>query len=81
MAAKAMEKLYAAAGRGSAGAITVTGVKIGERILSVVNVEDGAAADVTSQFETRATVVNQIQQTGTTGISASDNLVFLVKKR
>jgi hypothetical protein len=57
----ALKTFVVAAGNG-AGARTATGAKVGDKVITCVNLTD--LADNTADFETTITVANQIQQTG-----------------
>lgn len=64
-------------GLASAGAVTLTGVKVGDIVVSVANTTDGT--DGSTNFETKITVANQIQQSGTT-LSAKKFTVLIAKQ-
>ncbi len=57
----AIKTFVVAAGNG-AGARTATGAKVGDKVITTVNLTD--LADNTADFETTITVADQIQQTG-----------------
>ena len=56
-------------GKNGAGALTLTGAKVGDKVLNVTQVT-ATSADVTSSFEATITVANQIQQSSATDLSA-----------
>lgn len=69
-------------GRTTSGAIAVTSAltpRIGDKILAVL--DSTAHSDVTAQFEASVTVAGQVQQTGTSGISAADSCQALIRRR
>lgn len=55
-------------GRNGAGSITVTGTAVGDRVILLTNLTDEAAGG--AAFETTITVVNQIQQSSASDLSA-----------
>ena len=58
---------------GSAGALTVTGIAVGDRIIAVVDTE-GASANFASEFTVSA--ANTIDNTGGSSTSGKDLLVI-----
>ncbi len=61
-------KQYTFQGASAAGAITVTGAAVGDRVVAILGQSRGQnyyAPVVASAFESRVSVINQIQQTGT----------------
>lgn len=76
----ALIKPYQAAGVAAAGAITVTGVKVGDKVLAAFGWVTSTGVVVglnTTNFEATVTVANQIQQ-GAADLSANTYL-FLVQ--
>lgn len=70
-------KQYTFTGASAAGAITLTGAAVGDRVVAVLGQSRGQnyyAPVVSSAFESRITVINQIQQAGT----GLQDYVFLV---
>lgn len=65
--ALALVKFYTFAGVAAAGPVTVTGVKVGDVITSVINVTD--TADASASFETAVTVNDQVQQSSASDLS------------
>jgi len=61
-------KYLAFAGRASAGAITVTGLSVGDTVVGIVNLTDGVSS--AASFEGTVSVINQLQQTSGTDLSA-----------
>lgn len=70
---------YVATGVTTAASITLTGARIGDRVCSATNIT--APADVTAQFEGTISTVDKINQTGVTGINASDKIQVLLRRR
>lgn len=70
-------KLISFAGRNGAGACTATGAAVGDRVIGVAGLTAGALGDVQASFEATITVVNQIQQSSASNLSANAYLVFL----
>lgn len=58
---------------GSAGALTVTGIAVGDRLIAVVDTE-GASANLASEFT--ITAANTIDNTGGTATTSKDLLVI-----
>jgi hypothetical protein len=75
IAAAALDQLVGTAGNG-AGARTLTGAAVGDKVTAVINLTD--LIDASAAFESTITVVNQIQQTAT-DYSSDKILVFLTK--
>lgn len=64
-------------GRNGAGAITATGAAVGDVVIGVAGLTAGALGAATASFESAITVVNQIQQSSASNLSANDYLVIL----
>lgn len=64
-------------GRNGAGAITATGAVVGDVVIGVAGLTTGALGAATASFESAITVVNQIQQSSASNLSANDYLVVL----
>ena len=64
-------------GRNGAGAITATGAVVGDVVIGVAGLTAGALGAATASFESAITVVNQIQQSRASNLSANDYLVVL----
>lgn len=75
--AEALE-LIGFTGRNGAGAITLTGAAVGDVVIGVANVTDGA--DDSSGFETAITVVNQIQQSSASDLSTKKYAALLLAR-
>lgn len=69
-------KLYAFAGRNGAGAVTLTGAAVGDKVVGVANSTDGANG--ASSFEATITVANQIQQSSASDLTTKRYTVLLV---
>jgi len=73
-------KPYQAVGRATAGAITVTGVAVGDKVEVALGWVTSTGAVVgldTTHFEATVTVANQIQQS--TGDLSANTYLFLVQ--
>lgn len=73
-------KPYSASGLASAGAITTTGTKVGDKVLAVIGFVTSSSVWVglnTTNFEATVTVADQIQQTS--GALSSNTYIFLVQ--
>lgn len=64
-------------GHNGAGAITATGAVVGDVVIGVAGLTAGALGAATASFESAITVVNQIQQSSASNLSANDYLVVL----
>lgn len=64
-------------GRSGAGAITATGAAVGDTVVGVAGLTAGALGAADASFEGTITVVNQIQQSSASNLSANDYLVVL----
>lgn len=69
-------KKFAFTGHNLAGACTCTGAAVGDRVVGVTNITDGTSA--ASSFESTITVVNQIQQSAASDLSAKKFDVLLI---
>ena len=65
-------------GKNLAGACTLTGAKVGDKVTGVVNMTDGG--DDSAKFEATITVVDQIQQSAAEDLSTKKFSVLLVVK-
>lgn len=65
-------------GKNGAGACTLTGAKVGDKVAGVVNITDGG--DASADFEATITVVDQIQQSAVGDLSTKKFAVLLVVK-
>lgn len=72
----ARTKLFAFTGRNAAGAITLTGAKVGDKVVGVADVAAGSVSAAAS-FESTITVADQIQQSSASNLSAVKYLVIL----
>lgn len=71
-------KFISVDGRNGAGAITATGAVVGDKVIGVVGITGGALGDATASFEGTITVVNQIQQSSASNLSANDYIAVLL---
>ena len=67
-------------GKNGAGAITLTGAAVGDRVLAVFGVTSATGATVVggTDFETAITVINQIQQSLAGDLSGNDYVALLI---
>jgi hypothetical protein len=63
------------AGKNGAGALTLTGAKVGDTVTAIANLT--TPGDLKSSFEATITVINQIQQSAATDLSAKQCLFIL----
>ena len=71
-------KYSAFTGKNGAGACTLTGAKVGDKVTGVVNITDGS--DASASFEGTITVVDKIQQSAAGDLSTKKFSVLLVVK-
>lgn len=75
-------KVLAAAGRNGAGAITLTGAAVGDRLIAVFGAPtaggDLQVKAVGTDFEAAVTVVDQIQQVSASNLSANTYVFLLI---
>lgn len=64
-------------GKNGSGAVTATGAAVGDTVLGVAGLTAGALGAADASFEGEITVVNQIQQSSASNLSANDYLVVL----
>jgi hypothetical protein len=69
-------KYLAFTGRNLAGAITLTGAAIGDKVAGVANTTDGGSG--AASFETTVTVADQIQQSAASDLSTKKYTVVLI---
>jgi hypothetical protein len=72
-------RLLGFAGHNGAGACTLTGAKVGDTVVGVVDVAVGSVSAAAS-FESTITVNNQIQQSSASDLSAIKYLALVVAK-
>ncbi len=65
-------------GKNGAGALTLTGAAVGDKVIGVANLT--TPGDLKASFETTITVVNQIQQSSATDLSAKQIQFMLLKQ-
>ncbi len=65
-------------GRSGAGAITATGAVVGDKVLAVFGITGGALGAAGASFEATITVINQIQQSSASNLSANDYVAVLL---
>jgi hypothetical protein len=64
-----------AAGSNGAGAVTVTGTKVGDNVELVLDLTD--ATDITTAFEATVSIAGQVQQTSATNYSGKTCVFFV----
>lgn len=69
-------KYLAFTGKNGAGAITLTGAAVGDKVAGVANTTDGGSG--ASLFESTVTVINQIQQSSASDLSTKKYTVLLI---
>lgn len=67
-------------GHNNTGACTLTGVKVGDEVLSVTGVASGTVGVQGAKFETVITVNDQIQQTDAGNLSANVYVASIYRK-
>ena len=68
-------KVYSFTGRDGAGAITLTGAAVGDKVLGVAGIS--TVGNAAASFESTITVANQIQQSSASNLSTVTYLVIL----
>lgn len=71
-------RLLGFTGAAAAGACTLTGAKVGDKVVGIINLTDGTVD--TSDFEGTITVADQIQQTDVGNLSTKTYAVLLIAK-
>lgn len=71
-------KVYYAAGVAAAGPVTVTGTKVGDKIVSVCNLTDNSNG--TSSFESTVTVADQIHQSSASNLTTKTFMFLTIAK-
>lgn len=74
-------RVLAAAGRNGAGAVTLTGAVVGDRVFAVIGAPTaGGALSAAGQaaFEAIITVADQVQQSSASNLSASTYVFILI---
>lgn len=65
-------------GINGAGACTATGAVVGDKVLYVAGLTGGALGNASASFEATVTVINQVQQSSVSNLSANDYLAVLL---
>lgn len=65
-------------GHNNVGACTATGVKVGDKVITCINLTD--ATDDSAKFESTITVADQLQQTDSGNLSAKKLLVQVIPR-
>lgn len=71
----AKTKVYSFTGRNGAGAVTLTGAAVGDVVLGVAGIS--SVGNAAASFEATISVINQIQQSSASDLSAVTYLVVL----
>lgn len=73
-------RVLAAAGRNGAGAVTLTGAVVGDRVTAVIGAPTagGTLATGSAAFEAVITVANQVQQSSASNLS-SNTYIFILQ--
>lgn len=66
------------AGKNGAGALTLTGVKVGDKVVGVANIT--TPGDLRSSYEVTITVADQIQQSSAVNLSAAQVQFMIVRQ-
>ena len=75
------ERRFFVVGRNGAGAVTLTGSLVGDKVSGIVNLASGPgqSLDRTTSFEATITVANQIQQTSASDLSTEALQIDLLR--
>lgn len=71
-------KMISFDGKNGAGACTATGAVVGDVVLAVFGITGGALGAAGASFEATITVVNQVQQSSASNLSANDYVALLL---
>lgn len=71
-------KMISFDGRSGAGACTATGAVVGDLVLAVFSMTEGALGAAGASFEGAVTVINQIQQSSASNLSANNYVALLL---
>ncbi len=71
-------KLGSFTGNNGAGACTLTGAAVGDRVIGIAGLSTGALGFADASFEATITVADQIQQSNAGNLSANNYLVALL---
>lgn len=69
-------KFLSYTGRNGAGAITLTGAAVGDKVIGINNTTDGGSA--AASFEATVTVADQVQQSSASDLSTKKYTILLV---
>lgn len=75
-----MRDILSFSGHNLAGACTLTGVKVGDVVLTVTGLAAGTVGDKSSSFESTITVADQIQQIAASDLSSNVYLAYIQRK-
>lgn len=70
-------KVLSFTGRNGAGACTATGAAVGDQVVGIAGLEAASIGGADASFEATVTVINQIQQSSASDLSANHYLVIL----
>jgi len=73
-------KLLSFDGVAAAGPCTLTGAAVGDYVIMVTGLTEGALGNASASFEGAITVINQIQQSSASNLSANNYLALLIKR-
>lgn len=73
-------KLLSFDGVAAAGPCTLTGAAVGDYVIAVAGLTDGALGSASASFQSAITVINQIQQSSESDLSANNYLALLIKR-
>lgn len=71
------DQVLVVTGKNGTGACTATGARVGDKVIGMVNLTD--ATDDKANFELAITVVDQIQQSSASNLSAKKFMLFIRK--
>lgn len=71
-------KFISVDGKNGTGAITATGAVVGDKVLYVAGLTEGALGNASASFEAAITVADQIQQSSASNLSANNYLAVLL---
>lgn len=71
-------KFISVDGKNGTGAITATGAVVGDKVLYVAGLTEGALGNASASFEATITVADQVQQSSASNLSANNYLAVLL---
>lgn len=74
------QRIVCTVGHNGAGAITASGLKVNDKVMAVANLTDHSNLVVGTDVEATVTVVDQLQQSSATNLSAKTLLIVVASR-